>query len=58
MSDEEIIKAIYAERGRTKPNGTLVHFSKNSKGVQKSVANRFVTEQREALAQLAAEKKA
>lgn len=57
MTDEDIIKAIYAERGRKKANGTLAHFSGNSKAVQAGVAARFVREQADALAALAAEKK-
>jgi murein DD-endopeptidase MepM/ murein hydrolase activator NlpD len=52
MSDEEIIKAVYAERGRRKESGELVHFSRNSRDVQESVANRFKNESKDALAQL------
>jgi len=37
LSDAEIIKLIYAERGRINDNGTLAHFSHNSKSVQASV---------------------
>ena len=39
--DESLIKAIYDERGRKLPNGDLAYFSRNSKDVQKGVANRF-----------------
>ncbi|MCP3141048.1 LysM peptidoglycan-binding domain-containing protein [Pyxidicoccus xibeiensis] len=52
MSDEDIIKAVYAERGRRNASGGLVHFSRNSAKVQESVANRFVNESKDALAQL------
>ncbi len=53
MSDADIIKAVYAERGRKGANGSLVHFSKNSPAVQRSVSERFKSEQKEALKQLA-----
>ncbi|MBZ4415675.1 LysM peptidoglycan-binding domain-containing protein [Myxococcus sp. RHSTA-1-4] len=52
MSDEEIIKAVYAERGRRNSSGELVHFTRNSRKVQESVANRFQNEQKDALAML------
>ncbi|RKH65748.1 LysM peptidoglycan-binding domain-containing protein [Corallococcus aberystwythensis] len=52
VSDEQLIKDIYAERGRTNASGTLVHFSGNSKDVQKGVANRFKAESKDALAML------
>ena len=52
VSDEQLIKDIYAERGRTNASGTLVHFSGNSKDVQKGVANRFKSEAKDALAML------
>lgn len=51
--DELVIRAIYAERGRTKPDGSLVYFSRNSANVQKGVANRFKNELNDALAMLA-----
>ena len=51
--DEKLIVAIYAERGRRKADGTLVHFSRNSPAVQAGVAKRFVNEQRDALGMLA-----
>ena len=51
--DEQLIRAIYAERGRTKPDGSLVYFSRNSPNVQKGVANRFKNELNDALALLA-----
>jgi hypothetical protein len=50
--DERLIKAIYDERGRKLPNGDLAHFSRNSKDVQKGVANRFVHEKSDALQML------
>ena len=56
ITDEEIVKGIYAERGRKDKNGTLVWFSKNSKDVQKGVAKRFVSEQADALKALKNEK--
>ncbi|GMU01876.1 hypothetical protein KH5H1_59960 [Corallococcus caeni] len=52
VSDEQLIKDIYAERGRTNASGTLVHFSGNSKDVQQGVANRFKSEVKDALAML------
>lgn len=56
LSDEHIIRAIYAERGRTNDKGGLVHFQGNSEAVQKAVANRFVSELRDALQLLEAKK--
>jgi hypothetical protein len=53
--DEQLIRAIYAERGRTKADGTLVYFSRNSPNVQKGVAKRFKSELQDALAMLAKE---
>jgi len=50
--DEQLIRAIYAERGRTKADGSLVYFSRNSANVQKGVANRFKNELQDALAML------
>lgn len=55
--DEQVIRAVYAERGRTKPDGSLVYFSKNSPNVQKGVANRFKNELNDALAMLAKDAK-
>lgn len=49
LSDEEIIMAVYAERGRPGPNGTLARFSKNSMRVQRGVKSRFIAEQNNAL---------
>jgi LysM repeat protein len=53
--DEKAIRAIYAERGRKKPDGNLAYFSKSSPSVQKGVANRFTNELQDALAMLAKE---
>ena len=53
--DEQLIRAIYAERGRKKADGNLVYFSKSSSNVQKGVANRFKNELNDALAMLAKE---
>ena len=53
--DEQLIRAIYAERGKTKADGSLAYFSRNSPSVQKGVANRFKSECRDALAMLAKE---
>lgn len=50
MTDEQIIQAVYAERGRRNANGSLVHFSKNSANIQRGVANRFNNEVKDALA--------
>jgi murein DD-endopeptidase MepM/ murein hydrolase activator NlpD len=53
--DEKLIRAIYAERGRVKPDGNLAYFGKSSPNVQKGVANRFKSECQDALAMLAKE---
>jgi len=55
VSDAELIKSVYAERGRTDANGTLVYFSKSSAAVQKGVADRYKRESKDALAMLAKE---
>jgi LysM repeat protein len=52
MSDADIAKAIYAERGRKNSNGSLVYFSGSSAAVQRGVANRFQNELKDALASL------
>jgi murein DD-endopeptidase MepM/ murein hydrolase activator NlpD len=52
--DKRMIVAIYAERGRRRSDGVLANFSGNSADVQKGVANRFKSEQSDALAMLAA----
>jgi LysM repeat protein len=53
--DKKLISAIYAERGRTKPDGNLAYFSKSSPSVQAGVAKRFKNEEQDALAMLARE---
>ena len=55
VSDAQLIKDIYAERGRRGANGQLVHFSKSSRDVQEGVADRFVKESKDALAMLSRE---
>ena len=55
--DEQVIRAIYAERGKTKADGSLVYFSRNSADVQRGVANRFKNELKDALAMLAKDTK-
>lgn len=51
--DKQLISAIYAERGRKKPDGNLAYFSKSSPSVQAGVAKRFKNEEQDALAMLA-----
>jgi LysM repeat protein len=53
--DEKVIRAIYAERGRKKPDGNLAYFGKSSPSVQAGVANRFKNELQDALSMLAKE---
>jgi murein DD-endopeptidase MepM/ murein hydrolase activator NlpD len=53
--DEQVICAIYAERGKKKADGNLAYFSKSSPNVQKGVASRFKNELKDALAMLAKE---
>jgi murein DD-endopeptidase MepM/ murein hydrolase activator NlpD len=53
--DKQLICAIYAERGRRKPDGNLAYFSRSSSSVQTGVANRFKNELQDALAMLAKE---
>ena len=53
--DKQLICAIYAERGRKKPDGTLAYFSKSAPSVQAGVSRRFRDEQVDALAMLAKE---
>ena len=50
--DEQLIRAIYAERGRKKPDGNLAYFGKSSPSVQAGVANRFKNELQDALSML------
>jgi len=53
--DRAMLIALYAERGRRKPDGNLAYFSRNSLAVQAGVAARFKTELKDALAMLDAE---
>jgi murein DD-endopeptidase MepM/ murein hydrolase activator NlpD len=53
--DKQLISAIYAERGRRKPDGNLAYFSKSSPSVQSGVSKRFKNEEQDALAMLAKE---
>ena len=53
--DKQLISAVYAERGRKKPDGNLAYFSKSSPSVQSGVAKRFKNEEQDALAMLAKE---
>ena len=53
--DKQLICAIYAERGRKKPDGNLAYFSKSSPSVQSGVSKRFKNEEQDALAMLAKE---
>lgn len=53
--DEQFLRAIYAERGRKKPDGNLAYFSKSSPSVQAGVSKRFKNELQDALAMLAKE---
>ena len=53
--DKQLISAIYAERGRKKPDGNLAYFSKSSPSVQAGVSKRFRNEEQDALAMLAKE---
>ena len=50
--DHTLLIALYAERGRRKADGSLVHFSRNSPAVQTGVAARFRSELKDALAML------
>ena len=50
--DTDDLMAIYAERGRTIPDGTLVHLKDSSMKTQKAVANRFINELADALKML------
>lgn len=53
--DRQLIRAIYTERGRKRPDGKLAYFPSSSPNVQKGVANRFKNEETDALKMLAEE---
>ena len=53
--DKNLIQAIYAERGRRRPDGKLAYFPSSSPNVQNGVANRFKNELADALKMLADE---
>ncbi len=53
--DEQLIRAIYAERGKKKPDGNLAYFSRSSPNVQSGVSKRFRSEEQDALAMLSKE---
>lgn len=53
--DKKLISAIYAERGRRRADGKLAYFPSSSPSVQKGVANRFKSEEADALKMLADE---
>ncbi|WP_242514480.1 hypothetical protein [Enterobacter cloacae] len=50
--DQQLISAIYDERGKKNSEGNLTYFSKNSTAVQDGVSARFVSEKKEALGRL------
>ena len=50
--DRALINAVYDERGKRNDDGTLAYFTSASAQVQTSVANRFASERRDALAML------
>ena len=53
--EKELIIAIYAERGRVRPDGRLAYFRSSSPRFQAGVADRFRSELKDALEMLAAE---
>ena len=53
-SDEELIKAIYAERGRIDSQGKLVYFQRVADSLKPSLTNRFKNELADALRMLQA----
>ncbi len=57
VTDEAIIKAVYAERGRMTADGKLVRFQKVDDSWIPGLTKRFVNEQADALALLAEESK-
>lgn len=55
LTDQQIIDAIYAERGRTDAKGRLVHFSSSPKDLWAGLKARFPRERMQAQAMLSAE---
>ena len=55
VSDEQLIKDIYTERGRKNANGELAYFPSSSKAVQDGVAARYKSESKDAMLRLALE---
>lgn len=53
---EELIKRIYAERGKIDESGKMKYFSSSTTEVQNSVKNRFIREEKDALKMLELEK--
>lgn len=58
LTDENLISAIYGERGREDEEGNVVRFKSSSKEVQKGVKSRYKNEEKQALALLKQEKQA
>ncbi|MEM5877841.1 MAG: phage baseplate assembly protein V [Candidatus Aenigmatarchaeota archaeon] len=56
MPREELIKRIYAERGKQDPDGTLSYFRSGTPKLQQSVKNRLIREEKDALKMLELEK--
>lgn len=56
LDDAEIVRAIYAERGRVDASGILVYFPSSPQNVQTSLRVRFRSELNDALSALAAER--
>lgn len=54
-ADRAFLEALYAERGRRRTDGCLVHFARNSAEVQAGVARRFAAELKDALAMIETE---
>lgn len=52
LSDAEVIKAVYAERGKINKYGNLTYFSNSSIGMQNSIKQRFKHEMNDALKML------
>lgn len=52
LDDRKLLEAVYAERGRVRPDGKLARFPGASAAVQRGVAQRFKDELKDALAML------